>query len=323
MCVPGRVVTNDDLARELAARNIETSDEWIFSRTGIRERRLLADGEKPSMLARGAATMAIADAGLAPTDIDCVIVCTYTADRLCPSTACVLQHQMGMRQVPAFDLNAACSGFIYGTHVADAMIRAGAHRHVLVVGVEGQTRFVDWNDRTTCILFGDAAGATVMGPITDGSDRGYHAVALAADGSGAEMITINYGGAAFPFSEERAKAGDYCIKMNGKEVFKFAVRGVATALDEGLRQAGMTHDQVDVLIPHQANVRIIDSAAERLKLPKERVFVNIDRYGNTAAASIPLALCEAVQHGRLKRGQVAALVGFGGGFTYGAALLKY
>lgn len=318
MCVPDNVVTNDDLAKI-----VDTNDEWIFSRTGIRERRLLADGEKPSMLAKGAARDAIADAGLASTDIDCLIVCTYTADRLCPTTACVLQHELGMRHVPAFDLNAACSGFMYGIHVADAMIRAGVHRHVVVVGVEGQSRFVDWTDRTTCILFGDAAGAVVMGPVTDGSDRGFHSIHLGADGAGAEMITINYGGAAMPFDADKAKRGDYCIKMNGREVFKFAVRGVQTALDEGLRQAGMTHDDVDILIPHQANVRIIDTAAERLKLPKERVFVNIDRYGNTAAASIPLALCEAVRHGRLKRGQTAALVGFGGGFTYGSALLKF
>jgi 3-oxoacyl-[acyl-carrier-protein] synthase-3 len=319
MAVPDRILSNEDLTRM-----VETSDEWIVTRTGIRERRIMAPTETTSQFAVRAARAAMADAGVTPADIDMIIVCTYTADRLCPSAACVVHKELGFKDIPAFDLNAACSGFMYGLQMANALIRSGIHKRVLVVGAEGQSRFADYTDRTTCILFGDGAGAVVAGASEDDPERGILSCILGADGGGNEMITLNAahppGG---PHLDGEYPVRDPYIRMNGREVFKFAVRGIERALDLALAQAGLPASAVDLLIPHQANDRIIEAAATRLNLPPERVLKNIDRYGNTAAASIPIALCEAHQTGRLKRGQVAALVGFGGGFTFGSTIIRW
>ncbi len=317
MAVPDRVLTNDDLSRM-----VDTNNEWILTRTGIRERRVFSGNETTSDFAIKAAREAISDASLTPADIDMVIVCTYTSDRLCPSAACMVHRALGMKDSPAFDLNAACSGFMYGLQMGDSLIRSRTYRRVLVIGAEGQSRFADYTDRTTCILFGDGAGAVVLGAMEGEPDRGILSCYLGADGTGTEMITLN---AAHPPNAARPgehKTRDPYIRMNGREVFKFAVRGVERALDLGLEQAGLPPSAVDLLIPHQANDRIIEAAATRLNLTPERVFKNIDRYGNTAAASIPMALSEACKSGRLKPGQIGALVGFGGGFTFGCTIIR-
>ncbi len=319
--VPEKVLSNDDLAHM-----VDTNDEWIVTRTGIRERRILSDGETVASLGAEAGKAAIENAGLKPEDIDLLIVCTYTPDRLCPSAACSVHAKLGLDTAPAFDVNAACTGFMYGLHIADNMVKAGAHRNVLVIGVEGQSRYVDYTDRATCILFGDGAGAVVVGAVEDGDDRGILCNYLATDSKGAELITLGCrarenGHIAQPQSPA-IPTGEF-LNMNGREVYKFAVRAVGQALDEALKRAGMTADQVDLLVPHQANIRIIDAAAERLGMPRERVVINIEKYGNTAAASIPLSLNEAVNSGRLKPGMTVALVGFGAGLTYGATLVKF
>jgi 3-oxoacyl-[acyl-carrier-protein] synthase-3 len=317
MAVPDRVLTNDDLSRM-----VDTNNEWILTRTGIRERRVFSKDETTSEFAIKAAREAISDASLTPADIDMVIVCTYTSDRLCPSAACMVHRALGMKDSPAFDLNAACSGFMYGLQMADSLIRSRTYRRVLVIGAEGQSRFADYTDRTTCILFGDGAGAVVLGAVEDDSNRGILSCFLGADGAGAEMITLNASHPPNAARPEEHTTRDPYIRMNGREVFKFAVRGVERALDLGLEQAGLPASAVDLLIPHQANDRIIEAAATRLNLTPDRVFKNIDRYGNTAAASIPMAFCEACKSGRLKPGQIGALVGFGGGFTFGCTIIR-
>ncbi len=315
--VPEQKLTNDDLAKM-----VDTNDEWIVTRTGIRERRIMREDEKLSVMTADACRKAVANSGLTIDDIDVLIVCTYTPERLCPSAACETQGELGMGTKPAFDINAACSGFMYGLQVADSMVRAGVYRHVLVVGAEAQSRYVDYTDRGTCILFGDGAGAVVVGPSDDGTETGVLSILLGADARGNELITIRN---ACPGLGEKSPYKDTppYIAMNGREVYKFAVRAVGEVLDNVLAQAGLTRDEVDLLIPHQANIRIIEAAAERLGLEKDRVVVNIERYGNTAAASIPLTLEEAATTGRLKSGMLAALVGFGGGFTYGACLIRW
>jgi 3-oxoacyl-[acyl-carrier-protein] synthase III len=315
--IPDKALTNADLSLM-----VETDDEWIFSRTGIRERRILGPDLRMAEMAAEACRRAVANARLSIDDIDLLIVCTYTSERLCPSAACEVQGLLGMGTRPAFDVNAACSGFMYGLQTADAMVRAGTYRRVLVVGSEAQSRFTDYTDRTTCILFGDGAGAAVVGAAEEGSDTGIVRILLGADAKGNDLITIRNNHPTEPDKSPYAGCSPY-IKMNGREVYKFAVRAVGQVLDDVLEQAGMTRDQVDLLVPHQANIRIIDAAAERLGLPKERVVVNIERYGNTAAASIPITLEEAARTGRLKPGMMVALVGFGGGFTYGAALIRW
>lgn len=301
---------------------VDTNDEWIHSRTGIRERRIMREDEKLSTLAADACRKAVASAGLAIGDIDLLVVCTYTPERLCPSAACEVQGELGMGTKPAFDVNAACSGFMYGLQIADSMVRAGTYRHVLVVGAEAQSRYVDYTDRGTCILFGDGAGAAVVGPAAEGEEAGILSILLGADATGNELITIR-NSCPGPGMKSPYKDIPPYIRMNGREVYKFAVRAVGEVLDNVLAQANLTREQVDLLIPHQANIRIIDGAADRLGLEKDRVVVNIERYGNTAAASIPLTLEEAVSTGRLKPGMLAALVGFGGGFTFGACLIRW
>lgn len=297
--VPERVLSNKDLEQM-----VDTNDEWIVSRTGIRERRIAAEGETTTDLAECAAARAIEAAGIAPGDIDLVIVATITGDRPFPSTANQLQERLGLGKVAAFDLQAACSGFIYALSVASAQIASGLCRHALIVGAERLSSVTDYTDRNTCVLFGDGAGAVVLGPVS--GERGFLSFELGSDGNGGDLLTLN---------EQRF------ISMNGREVFKFAVRIMGTAAEEALAKAGKAKSDIDLLVPHQANIRIIDAALERLDLPADRCMINLDRYGNVSAASIPLALDEAVRSGRVNPGDCVVLVGFGGGLTWGASVL--
>lgn len=316
--VPEKVITNHDLEKL-----VDTSDEWIVTRTGIRERRVLADGEVISDFAAQACERAIQDAGITKDDVDMLLVSTYTGDCLCPSMSCVVHSKLGLASAPALDMNAACTGFIYSLQTADALIRSGMYRNILVVGAEGQSRFVDWQHRDTCVIFGDGAGAVVVGQNLNGGSRRILGSVLGTDSSGVPFITIESSGSALPPTPEVLQERRQYLRMNGREVFKFAVRAMGQALDEGLKRAGLTAEDIDLLVPHQANTRIIEAAASRLSLPGEKVIVNIAKYGNTASASIPLALEDARREGRLKEGMTLALVGFGAGFTYGCVVLKW
>ncbi len=315
---PERVVTNDDLAHM-----VETSDEWIRTRTGIRERRIAAPSESTSDMAVQAARRALADAGLAAADIDLLIVATLTPDMPMPATACFVQPKLGVPTSAAcFDLAAACSGFVYALDTACAMVGSGRYRKALVIGVEKLSAVLDWQDRTTCVLFGDGAGAVVVG-ASDEPGRGLLGTRLGAFGDGADLLYISHGGVLFPSTPESVAARDHCIRMKGKEVFKLAVRAMDEAARDILEQHQVRADQISLVIPHQANLRIIEAISAYLELPMERFFVNVDRYGNTSAASIPLALDEARRSGRIKPGDLTLLVAFGAGLTYGSALLRW
>ncbi|MBM3844063.1 MAG: ketoacyl-ACP synthase III [Verrucomicrobia bacterium] len=306
---PERVVTNNDLALQ-----VETSDEWIRTRTGIRERRLASPATETSDLAVAAALPALAQAGLTPADIDLLIVATITPDTPVPACACHVQRKLGVpTHAACFDLNAACSGFIYALDTAAALLTSGRYRHALVIGAEKLSGIVDWQDRTTCVLFGDGAGAVVLG-TSDEPGRGLLGTRLGGDGANVELLCVPP-----PVPGER---GPF-LRMRGKEIFKLAVRAMDDAAREILEQQGVRPDQVSLVIPHQANQRIIDAIAEYLELPPDRFFVNLDRYGNTSAASIPLALDEAHRAGRIRRGDLVLLVAFGAGLTYGSALLRW
>lgn len=312
--LPERRVTNADLAAQLAARGLETSDEWIVERTGIRARHFAEPDQPASELALVAARRALEAAGCTAADIDLLIVATSTPDMIFPSTACILQRKLGMQGGAAFDVQAVCSGFVYGLSVADAMIRAGNARRALVVGAEVFSRLLDFNDRTTCVLFGDGAGAVVL----EASDEpGILATRLHADGRHAEILctpgTVSGG----------QILGDPLLKMDGQAVFKLAVSVLDEVAREVLQAAGRTAADVDWLIPHQANIRIMQGTARKLKLPAERVIVTVDEHGNTSAASIPLALDHGVRSGQIRRGETLLLEGVGGGFTWGAVLLDF
>jgi len=309
--VPERVLTNVDLEKM-----VDTSDEWITARTGIRERRIIDDNENASDLAARAARGAIADAGLSLEEIDLVLVATGSPEMIWPATACLVQEKLGLEGRPAFDIQAACTGFVYGLAVADAMIAAGLYRCVLFVGTEAITRFLDWTDRGTCILFGDGAGAVVLGPAEEG--YGLLAHHLAADGSGADMLKIPVGGSAVGCGQ-----GPQAIKMRGNEVYRFAVEKLPAAISGALDQAGLTVADVDFCIPHQANKRIIDAAVERLGLPREKVVGNLEQYGNTSTASIPLALEELIRSGGLNRGDLLVTAAVGAGLTWGANVIRW
>ncbi len=315
MAVPERVVTNHDLEKL-----VDTSDEWITTRTGIKERRYAAEGEGSSEWGSKAALAAIKDAGMDPKDIDLIVCCTFTPDSNCPSTACHIQKKIGAAKCAALDVNAACTGFIYGVTVAKSLIQTGVKRNAVVVGVDLLSRFMDYQDRGTCVLFGDGAGAVVIGPVE--APRGFLGEFLGADGQGEDLISMEAGGSALPASEQTVRERKHYLRMKGSEVFKFAVKIMGEAVDEALARAGLTADQIDLLIPHQANIRIIESAAKRYKLEDSRVMVNVNRYGNTSAASVPIALCEAREQGRIGPGKVAALVAFGAGLTWGATIVR-
>lgn len=312
--VPERILTNQQLEQM-----VETNDEWIVTRTGIKERRMAAEAEATSDLAYEAAKKAIAAAGLTAEDLDLIIVATITPDMFFPSTACLLQDKLGATKAAAFDLSAACSGFIYGLATATNMIATGMYKHALVIGAETLSRITDYTDRNTCILFGDGAGAVVLGQVEEG--RGFKSFELGADGSGGELLKVKGGGSRLPASAETLSEKQHYIYMAGNDVFKFAVRIMGSAAEDALAKAGMSKEDVDLLVPHQANIRIIQSALNRLNLAEEKAMINLDKYGNMSAASIPVALAEAVEQNRVKEGDCLVFVGFGGGLTWGASVL--
>jgi 3-oxoacyl-[acyl-carrier-protein] synthase-3 len=311
--LPERIVTNAELVEMLAQRNVETSDEWIVTRTGIRQRHLAGEGVGTTDLAAAAARAALAEAGVAPERIDLIIVATSTPDQVFPSTACAVQGRLGAAGAAAFDVQAACSGFVYALSVADALIRGGAHRRALVIGAEVYSRVLDWNDRGTCVLFGDGAGAVVL---EAGTSPGVLACRMHADGGRGDILSVA------GRLDQGAVTGDPFLRMDGKAVFKLAVDVLESSAREVLAVADMEPGQVDWLIPHQANVRILAATAKRLGLPAERVVVTVDRHGNTSAASIPLALDLARSDGRVRQGHHVILQGVGGGFTWGSVLLR-
>jgi 3-oxoacyl-[acyl-carrier-protein] synthase-3 len=314
---PERIITNADLEKL-----VDTSDEWIRSRTGIRERRMAAAHESTATLAAIAGKRAIAVAGLAPDDIDLILVATLTPDYWMPATAVLVKEAIGNRRAVAFDVMAACSGFVYAYSTADAFIRSGRYRNVLVIGAELLTRFLDFSDRNTCILFGDGAGAVVLS-ASDQAGGGMQGVELTTDPDGAYMIWLPSGGSVSPPSAGTISRGEHYVRMEGKETYRFATKTLATSAVTAIERAGWSPDEIDLFIPHQANIRIIESVARGLGMPMDRMYVNVDRYGNTSAASVPIALSEAVDAGRIRIGDKVVIVAFGAGFTSGAAAIEW
>ncbi len=316
--VPAKVITNHDLEQI-----VETSDEWIRSRTGIEERHVAADPkETTSSLAVAAARRALAVADVPPSKIDLIICATTTPEYSFPATACLVQNALGATNAGAFDLSAACSGFVYGLSMARGHIIAGDAEYVLVIGAETLSRIVDWTDRETCVLFGDGAGAVLV--AASEVPGGILATELGSDGSGGDALILPGGGSAMPTSLETVSSGQHYVKMDGKAVFRFATRVMATATRRVLERAGYTPAEVDLVVPHQANLRIIqNSVLNQLKIPEDKVFVNLQKYGNTSTASIPIALCEAIEAGRLKPGYKVVFVGFGAGLTWAACALDW
>ena len=315
--VPDKVLTNFDLEKM-----VDTSDEWIRTRTGIVERRIADENTPSSELALRAAKKALEMAQLSPADLDAILVATVTPDYIFPSTACILQHKLGARRVMAYDFSAGCTGFIYGLIQADSLIKSGFAKYVLVVAVEELSKITDWKDRSTCVLFGDGAGAAVVGPAKD-DEHGILSMYAASDGSLGELLILPGGGSAHPTSEETVKQNLHVLKMAGNEVFKHAVRQMEEAALKALELANLDMKELDWLVPHQANIRIIDFVARRLNLPMEQVVVTIDKYGNTSASSIPIALDEAVRDGKIKPDQNVLMVAFGAGFTWGSILMRW
>jgi 3-oxoacyl-[acyl-carrier-protein] synthase III len=310
--LPERVLTNADLEKF-----VDTSDEWIHSRTGIRQRHVAAEGETTGDLATLAAQRALDAAGVKAAELDLIILGTTTPDIIFPSTACLVQHRLGANGCAAFDVNAACSGFVYALGVADKFIRSGQSKKVLVIGAETLTRMIDWNERETCVLFGDGAGAVVL---EASSEPGIYATCLHADGGHKELL-YNPVGVSVGFKDEPNHG--VRIRMSGREVFKVAVKTLDSLVEETLKAAGMDASQLDWLIPHQANLRIIEATAKRLNMPMDQVIVTVDKHANTSSGSVPLALDSAVRSGKVKRGQNLLLEAFGGGFTWASALLRY
>jgi 3-oxoacyl-[acyl-carrier-protein] synthase-3 len=319
MAVPDRVLTNADLEKM-----VDTTDEWIKTRTGISERRIAGPDDTTSSLSSRAAMAALDDAGIHPPEVDAIIVATITPDMVFPSAACLVQDKIGARNATAFDISAGCSGFVYGVALAKSLVESGTYARIVVVGAEILSRITDWTDRSTCVLFGDGAGAAVIGARTEG-DEGPRIIStsLGSDGCGAKLIHLPAGGSLMPASEETVRNRLHFISMAGNQVFKFATKIMGDAALDALRKCGLTKDDIDCFIPHQANIRIIDHAASKLDLPIDKVFVNVDRYGNTSAASIPIALFEARESGFVKPGDVVVLVGFGAGLTWGAAVVRW
>ncbi len=313
--LPEKVLTNFDLEKM-----VDTSDEWIRTRTGIRERRIAAENEYSSTFAVRAARQALEMAGMSPKDIEVIIVATVTPDMFFPSTGCIVQHELGAGEIPAFDISAACSGFIYALTIADAFIKSGKFKNVLIIGVETLSKITDWTDRTSCILFGDGAGAAVL---VDSEEEGILSTVIKADGSAGELLYMPAGGSRMPASEETVKNRLHYIKMKGNEVFKHAVKRMPEVSLEALKKAGLEVKDVSLLIPHQANQRITEATGERLGIEREKVFSNIEHVGNTSAASIPIAWREAYDKGMLKKGDIILLTAFGGGFTWAAAVVKW
>ncbi len=314
--VPERVLTNSDLEKI-----VDTSDEWIVTRSGIRERRVAAQNQASSDLVFEASKTALGDAGVDPKDLDMILVATITPDMQFPSTGCIVQDRLGAKKAAAFDISAACSGFIYGLSVATAMIATGKAKKILLAGVEILTRIADYKDRATCVLFGDGCGAVVLEEGETG--EGILSTYMQSDGGLGELLYLPGGGSRMPLTEEKLREGQQYVKMKGDGLFKCAVRSMVDAAKRTLKEADLSTSDIDYLIPHQANIRIIEGVRKRLKLEKEQVVVNIDRVGNTSSASIPIALSELKEAGNLKKDDLVIMVAFGGGLTWGAALMKY
>jgi 3-oxoacyl-[acyl-carrier-protein] synthase-3 len=316
MAVPQRHVTNHDLAAI-----VDTSDEWIRTRTGIGARYVVGEGETTATLSGTAARRALERAGLEPDQLNLIVCATTTPDHFMPSTACLIQHALGAGRAAAFDLEAACTGFVYGLAVGSQFIASGVYQRVLVIGADTLTRFLDWSDRRTCVLFGDGAGAVVL----EASDTpsGLLGLDLGADGAGGDLLCIPAGGSRQPLTAETIGSSARFLQMAGREIYKFGVRIMVESVTAAVANAGLELADIDLLIPHQANLRIIESAAGHLGVPMERVMTNVEQYGNTSAASIPIALCEAVESQRLHPGDRVVMVGMGGGLTWGAAVVQW
>jgi 3-oxoacyl-[acyl-carrier-protein] synthase-3 len=312
---PERVVTNDELARM-----VDTSDEWIVERTGIRERRVAAPEQALSDLCLPAAEAALEQAGVSGADVDLLIVATVTPDMLFPSTGAILADKLGAKEAAAYDLSAGCTGFMYALAQAHGMLVAGLAGRALVVGGDVLSKIVNWRDRSTCVLFGDGAGAVVLEAVPD---EGFFGFELGADGSGGVHLHMPAGGSRLPATPDTVAAEQHFAFMNGREVFKFATRVLVTSAEKLLEECDMSMEDVDVYVPHQANVRIIDHAAKKLGVPQDRVVVNVDRYGNTSSGSIPLALADAAADGRLSEGKLVLMTGMGAGLTWGSALMRW
>lgn len=316
--VPKKILSNDDLTRL-----VQTSDEWIYERTGIRERRMASDKESTSTFAIEAARKACQSANIQPQDIDLIIVATVTPDRLLPSTSCLVQAALDAKKAAALDVVAGCTGFVYGLATAQSFLRNNLARKILLIGAETLTRFVDYTDRRTCVLFGDGAGAVVLAKNPDqNSNSGLLSFQLKADGTGADLIEVPAGGSRFPSSHSTVEEKMHFLKMKGADVYRFAVSSIVDLITETLDYHELDPMDVDIVICHQVNERIIDAAAKRLPIPKERFYSNVERYGNTSAASIPIALDEALREGKCKKGSLALLVGFGSGLTQGIAVVR-
>ncbi|NQS89994.1 ketoacyl-ACP synthase III [Patescibacteria group bacterium] len=314
--IPEKILTNADLEKM-----VETSDEWISTRTGIKERRIAAKEEAASDLAYYASKKALQSAGIKPKDLDMIIVATITPDMLFPATACILQQRLGVSDIPAFDLEAACSGFLYGISIASQFIGAELHNSILVVAAEALSKIIDWQDRNTCIIFADGAGAAVLQPSNDNSK--IISTYLGADGAGADLVGVPAGGSRMPASFDTVKNGQHYMKMKGNELFKRAVRIMVGAANVVLKKGGLTYEDVDFFIPHQANIRIIQAVAKRINLDMDKVYVNLDKCGNMSAASIAVALDQAVREGKVKKGDKVLFTSFGGGLTWGSAILEW
>lgn len=316
MSVPEPVLTNDDIAKL-----VETNDEWIRERTGIRERRIARASDFPSTLAVEASFKALQIAGLAPSELDLIICSTSTPEYIFPATACLIQDQLGATKAGAFDLLAACTGFIFAMNMAAQSIRSGAIKNALVIGTETLSRFVNWQDRGTCILFGDGAGAFVL--QARDIPGGVLSAVMHSDGSGGDLLSLPAGGSRYPASEATVREGKHFIQMDGKGVFRFATKVMAQATEEVLKASNLAKEDIRWIIPHQANARIIEAAARGLKLPMDRFIVNVERFGNTSTASIPIATVEAIEKGLIKPGDKLVFVGFGGGLTWGALAAEW
>ena len=313
--VPERVVTNDEFARL-----VDTSDEWIRTRTGIRERRFAAAEEALSDIALPAARVALERAGISGRDLDLIIVATVTPDMLFPSTAALIADQLGAENAGAYDLSAGCTGFMYGLAQAFGMVSSGMSKRSLVVGADVLSKLMNFADRSTCVLFGDGAGAVV---VERSGESGFLGFDLGADGAGGVDLQLPAGGSRRPTTADTVARGEHYVQMNGRQVFKFATRVLVSSAESVLAECGLTPADVDVYVPHQANVRIIDHAVARLGIPEDRVLINVDRYGNTSSASIPLALAEALEQGRLHRGDTVLMTGMGAGLTWGSAVMRW
>jgi 3-oxoacyl-[acyl-carrier-protein] synthase-3 len=312
---PARVMTNDELAKL-----VDTSDEWIVERTGIRERRVASPEEALSDIALPAATAALEHAGVAPASLDLIVVATVTPDMFFPSTGAILADQLGAKDAAAYDLSAGCTGFVYALAQAHGMVAGGLADRALVIGGDVLSRIVDWEDRSTCVLFGDGAGAVVLERVKEGGFLGFE---LGADGSGGQELYMPAGGSREPATAESVAARHHFARMNGREVFKFATRVLVDSAEKVLDECGVPVDDVDVYVPHQANVRIIEHARKKLGIPEERTVVNVDRFGNTSSGSIPLGLGDAEADGRLKPGEMVLMTGMGAGLTWGSALIEW